>query len=180
MPDKKKHLNICMMTQNLLMMFLVLPQPKVLSLSVASTIIHGAGQAANMKRGGLQKLLDISKILQGLGILRKVKVTVGMDRAVFAYQYVGQEVELVTLVEVEETGRLEEDLEGGTSLEEDSEDKANADDNNVLMCEDDGTVELKQSSRVEEKKERRKMVRLKFFGDEVEKMRDCRRKRKMK
>ena len=86
LPDK---LNICMMTQKLLMMFLVLPQPKVLSLSVASTTMYEAGQAANMKRGSLQKLLDISKILQGLGILRKVKVTVGMDKAVFAYQYVG-------------------------------------------------------------------------------------------
>ena len=47
-PDK---LNICMMTQKLLMMFLV--QPKDLSLSVASTIMRGTGQAANMKRGYL-------------------------------------------------------------------------------------------------------------------------------
>ena len=61
------------------MKFLVLPQPKVLSLSVPSTIMHGAGQVANMKRGSLQKLLDISKILQGL---RKVKVTVGTDVAI--------------------------------------------------------------------------------------------------
>ena len=50
LPNKQ---NICMMTQKLLMMFLVLPQPKVLSLSVASTIMHGAGQTANMKRGYL-------------------------------------------------------------------------------------------------------------------------------
>ena len=82
---------------------------------------------------------------------------------------------------MEETGRLGEHLEGGKSLEEDSEDKVITDEDNVLMCEDDrgdGTVELMQSSMVVEKKGR-KMVRLKFFGDEVEKMRDCRRKRKM-
>ena len=48
LPNKQ---NICMMTQKLLMMFL--PQPKVLSLSMASTIMHGAGQTANMKRGYL-------------------------------------------------------------------------------------------------------------------------------
>ena len=40
--------NICMMTQKLFMMFLVLPQPNVFSLSKASTIMH---VTANMKRG---------------------------------------------------------------------------------------------------------------------------------
>ena len=47
LPNKQ---NICMMTQKLLKMFLVLPKPKVLSLSMASTIMHGTGQTANMKR----------------------------------------------------------------------------------------------------------------------------------
>ena len=177
-----------MMTQNLLLMFLVLPQPKVLSLSVASTIMHGAGQAANMNRGSLQKLWDISKILQGLGILRKVKVTVGTDKAVFAYQYVGQEVELVTLVEVEETGSSEVEFEGRKTLEEDiggGNDNVNAaDEVNELMSRaeerGEGTVELKQSSMVVEEEEGRKIVRMRFFGDEVEKIRDCKRKRKMK
>ena len=44
---------------------------------------------------------------------------------------------------------------------------------------EDGTAELKQPSMVVNK-EVRKMVRMKFFGDDVEKMKDCRRKRKMK
>ena len=44
---------------------------------------------------------------------------------------------------------------------------------------EDVIVELKQPSMVVNK-EGRKMVRMKFFGDDVEKMKDCRRKRKMK
>jgi hypothetical protein len=166
LPDNKKHLNICMMTQNLLMMFLVLPQPKVLSLSVASSVIHGAGEAANRKRGSLQKLLNISKILQGLGIVRNVKVTMASDEVVFAYQYVGQEVELVTLMEVKEIGssekNLEEDSEGRRS-----EDKVNTDDVNEMVCgveeRRDGTAELEQPSMVMEEV-RRKMVSISLLG----------------
>ena len=105
------------MTQKLLMMSLVLPQHKVLSLFLASTIMHGAGQTANMKRGYLQKLLGISNIMQRLSLLRSVKVMVGMDKAIFAIQYVGQEVELATMVEMVEAGRLWEDLESGESLD---------------------------------------------------------------
>ena len=96
-----------------MMMFLFL------FLSVAPTIINGASQAANMMRGSLQKLLDISKILQGFGILPKMKVNVGTDKGVFAYQYVGEEVELLTLVvEGEETRGSVKDLEDVGGYEE--------------------------------------------------------------
>ena len=44
---------------------------------------------------------------------------------------------------------------------------------------EDGTVERKQPSMVVDK-EGKKMLRMKFFGDDVEKMKDCRHKRKMK
>ena len=62
-------------------------------------------------------MLDISNIMQRLSLLRSVKVMVGMDKAIFAIQYVGQEVELATLVEMVEAGRLWEDLESGESLD---------------------------------------------------------------
>ena len=55
--------------------------------------------------------------MQRLSLLRSVKVMVGMDKAIFAIQYVGQEVELATLVEMDEAGRLWEDLESGESLD---------------------------------------------------------------
>ena len=43
---------------------------------------------------------------------------------------------------------------------------------------EDGTAELKQPSpSMVVDKGGRKMVRMKFFGDDVEKMKDCRRKR---
>ena len=51
-PNKQ---NICMMTQKLLKMFLVLPKPKVLSM--ASTIMHGTGQTANMEEGVLVEVV---------------------------------------------------------------------------------------------------------------------------
>ena len=62
-------------------------------------------------------MLDISNIMQRLSLLRSVKVMVGMDKAIFAIQYVGKEVELATLVEMVEAGRLWEDLESGESLD---------------------------------------------------------------
>ena len=58
-------------------------------------------------------MLDISNVMQRLSLLRSG----GMDKAIFAFQYVGQEVELATLVEMDETGRLCEDLESGESLD---------------------------------------------------------------
>jgi len=102
MLDKETKLNLNMLTEKLLMMFLVLPQPKILSLSVASTVIIGPNSASNEKRCSLQRLGDIAHILQTVGLLKKVKVKVGDERKVFAYQYVGQEVELVPVVQSEE------------------------------------------------------------------------------
>ena len=71
------------------------------------------------------------------------------DEVFFAYQYVGQEVELVTLMEVEDIGSLEEDSEGRRS-----EDKDNTDDVNEMVCgveeRRDGTAELEQPSMVME------------------------------
>jgi hypothetical protein len=97
-----------------MMMFLSVPPPAQGPLPVRGpdAIMHGDSQAANMMRGILQKLLDISKILQGFGILPKMKVNVGTDKGVFAYQYVGEEVELLTLVvEGKETRGSVKDLE---------------------------------------------------------------------
>ena len=91
----------------------------------------------------------------------------------------GEEVELLTLVvEGEEREGFEKGLEDLGDRRRD--DKVNEYEVDETMCgaedSEDGTAELKQPSMVVNK-EVRKMVRMKFFGDDVEKMKDCRRKR---
>ena len=53
-----------------------------------------------------------------------------------------------------------------------SEDKVNTDDVNEMVCgveerRDDGTAKLKQPSMVVEEEGRKKIVRLRFFGNQV-------------
>ena len=95
--EHKKPLNICMLTQKLMMVFLVLPQPKVISLPVATTVIHGAEVRGKQRVVCLQKLWDVSKILQEVGLIQKVTIRQGSEKPVLAYQYVGETVELVTV-----------------------------------------------------------------------------------
>ena len=71
------NLNICMLTEKLVMMFLVIPKLKYLTLTVATSVIFGVNQPGNKRMVGLQKVLDIAKILQEVAIIQKVKVTVG-------------------------------------------------------------------------------------------------------
>ena len=101
-PEHKKPFNICMLTQKLMMVFLVLPQPKVISLPEATTVIHGAGVVGKQRVVCLQKLWDVSKILQEVGLIQKVTIRQGSEKPVLAYQYVGETVELVTVEKVGE------------------------------------------------------------------------------
>jgi len=94
-PEQTPALNICMLTQKLMMVFLVLPQPKVISLPVANTVIHGTAVTAKQRNVCLQKLWDVSKILQEVGLIQKVTIKQGSEKPILAYQYVGEKVELV-------------------------------------------------------------------------------------
>merc|ERR1712179_294893 len=95
-------LNICMLTQKLMMVFMALPPPKVISLPDACTVIHGAGVKGKQRNICLQKLWDVSKILQEVGLIQKVTIRQGSEKPILAYQYVGEEVELVTVEKVSE------------------------------------------------------------------------------
>ena len=89
-------MSISILTQKLLMMFLVLPQPKVLSLSVAVSILYGQGIAAKSKQGCMQKLWDISKVLQVIGLIQKVEIsTLDSSNPIKAYKYIGVDIEVV-------------------------------------------------------------------------------------
>jgi len=101
-PDHFMALNICMLTQKLMMVFMALPPPKVISLPDAATVIHGAGVKGKQRNVCLQKLWDVSKILQEVGLIQKVTIRQGSEKPVLAYQYVGEKVELVTVERVSE------------------------------------------------------------------------------
>ena len=60
-----------MMTEKLLMMFLNLPRQKVLSLSEASSVIHGADISSDWRKYFLQKLADICS--KGISETHKTK-----------------------------------------------------------------------------------------------------------
>ena len=182
------NLNICMLTEKLVMMFLVIPKLKYLTLTVATSVIFGVNQPENKRMVGLQKVLDIAKILQEVAIIQKVKVTVGLAKPVFAYQYVGPEVELIRIVEVDEpmfAGDSEseaiamekenackvddggEEGIGGKGDEEASGDGDENEESNIAS----GRGKSEQTSLMVMDVARR--VVLKFAGDEVEMMRDC-------
>eukprot|EP00092_Neocalanus_flemingeri_P100806 GFUD01128793.1.p1 GENE.GFUD01128793.1~~GFUD01128793.1.p1 ORF type:complete len:254 (+),score=85.02 GFUD01128793.1:116-763(+) len=87
-------LNLVMMTEKMMMMFLILPKPRTLPLTVASLIIHGPGLSGNKKTVSLQRLGDIGMILQSVGLLAKVRVKKEGDiKGTIAYQYVGLNIE---------------------------------------------------------------------------------------
>jgi len=96
-PEQIPTLNICMLTQKLMMLFLVLSEPKVITLPVATAVIHGVRVTDKQRTCNLQKLWDVSKILEEVGLIRKVKMRKGSERSVIAYQYVGEVVEEIVV-----------------------------------------------------------------------------------
>ena len=182
------NLNICMLTEKLVMMFLVIPKPKYLTLTVATSVIFGVNQPENKRMVGLQKVLDIAKILQEVAIIQKVKVTVGMAKPVFAYQYVGPEVELIRIVEVDEpmfagdseseaiamekenACKVDDGGEEGIGGKGDEEASGDGDENEESNIASERGKSEQTSLMVMDVARR---VVLNFAGDEVEMMRDC-------
>ena len=93
---EKCQMSISTLTQKLLMIFLVLPQPKMLALSVAVSILYGNGTAAKSKQGCSQKLGDICKVLQVIGLIQKVEIS-NLDTSIpiKAFKYIGVDIEVV-------------------------------------------------------------------------------------
>eukprot|EP00092_Neocalanus_flemingeri_P027672 GFUD01030037.1.p1 GENE.GFUD01030037.1~~GFUD01030037.1.p1 ORF type:complete len:350 (-),score=122.62 GFUD01030037.1:1-1050(-) len=112
-----KH-NLVMMTQKLMMMFLILPQTRTLSLSIASIIIHGPGLSGNKMRTSLQRLGDISRVLQSMGLLAEVRVKKeGGSKGTISYQYVGLEVPTVFVMNVwSQDVEMEEEIAAVSSI----------------------------------------------------------------
>eukprot|EP00092_Neocalanus_flemingeri_P032008 GFUD01034789.1.p1 GENE.GFUD01034789.1~~GFUD01034789.1.p1 ORF type:complete len:246 (-),score=88.92 GFUD01034789.1:38-775(-) len=85
-------LNCVMMTQKLLMLFLILPEPRIISLSVASCVIFGPLLTKGRRSSCLQKLMDISQVLQSVGLVKRVMVG---SKKTLAFQYVWETVKLI-------------------------------------------------------------------------------------
>jgi len=90
--------NLVMMSQKLMMMFLTLPKASPLLLLEASIIIHGPVLTDIKRKASMQRLGDISKILGGVGLVAEVVKKKGDSKKNISYQYVGQEVPQLLLI----------------------------------------------------------------------------------
>ena len=85
--------NLVMMSQKLMMMFLILPQSSRILLLEASIIIHGAVLTDIKRKSSLKRLGDISKIFVSVGLVAEVVMKKkGDSKKDISYQYVGQKV----------------------------------------------------------------------------------------
>ena len=89
----KEKLTTGVLAQKLLMMFLVVPEPRTLTMGVASRVIYGSNSNNSYK----SKLTEISSALAGFGLLVKVSLQnlEQPGKKASAFQYVGPQVERV-------------------------------------------------------------------------------------
>ena len=109
--------NVVMMTQKLLMIFLVLQHPRILSLAEASVIIHGQVLTEAKRKANLQRLDGISKILEGVGLLVKVIMEDDYKNNI-SYQYRGPEV---TIMNTQDDVEMVEEVAAVRNLLDDGE-----------------------------------------------------------
>ena len=109
--------NVVMMTQKLLMIFLVLQHPRILSLAEASVIIHGQVLTEAKRKANLQRLDGISKILEGVGLVVKV-MKEDDDKNNISYQYRGPEV---TIMNTQDDVEMVEEVAAVRNLLDDGE-----------------------------------------------------------
>jgi len=87
-------------TQKFLMLFLVIPEPRKLTLDFAAKVIHGPNPNEKAKVTRVRRLYDIANILQALGLIRKVQIAEGKTKKP-AFEYVGPDVADVQLTDEE-------------------------------------------------------------------------------
>jgi len=113
-PDKKREntkYNIVMITQKLMMIFLIIPNPKVIFLPEISAILHGPCLTHMRRKTSVQKLEEVCDVLQCLELVTRVVVKKEDNKETIAYQYEGQDTPLVAILdEVSETRDIVEEL----------------------------------------------------------------------
>ena len=87
--EQETKLNCVMLTQKLLMLFLILPEPRTISLPVASLVIFGPVLSQAKRYSCLQRLVDISQVLQSVGLVKRVLV--GSKKSLI-FQYIWESV----------------------------------------------------------------------------------------
>jgi len=85
-------------TQKFLMLFLVIPEPRKLTLDFAAKVIHGPNPNEKAKVTRVRRLYDIANILSALGLIRKVQITEGKTKKP-AFEYVGPSVDNIYLTD---------------------------------------------------------------------------------
>ena len=82
-------LTVGVITQRLLMIFLVASQP--MTVNSVWKILYGSDNARSCRAAQRAKLVDICSVLESLGLVRKCVVRNGKDR-ISAFQYTGPQV----------------------------------------------------------------------------------------
>ena len=82
-------LSVGVITQRLLMIFLVAPQP--MTVNSVWKILYGRDNVRSCRAAERAKLVDICSVLESLGLVRKCAVRNGKDR-ISAFQYTGPQV----------------------------------------------------------------------------------------
>ena len=116
--------NLVMMTQKVMMMFLTLPSPRILSLAEASIIIHGSFLTDVKRKASIQRLNSISKVMVGVGLLAIMNQEEYIKD--MSYQYVGPEVPQSPALNIvyEEVEVVEEEAVVRDMSEDEREDEA--------------------------------------------------------
>jgi len=99
-------LNVVMTTQKVMMMFLVIQEPKIISLDEMSIVIHGTDLSKVKRAMSIKRLKDICNILSGVGLLE-----VELQEDENLYKYIGPEIPKLAIVDTNE------DLEEKTAEE---------------------------------------------------------------
>ena len=86
-------MNCVMQTQKLIMLFLIIPEPRTISLPLASLVIFGPVLSKSKRSGCLQRLGEICQVLQSVGLIKKVME--GNKKGFITYQYVWEKVSLL-------------------------------------------------------------------------------------
>jgi len=89
--------NVVMTSQKVMMMFLVVGVDTV-SLEEASILIHGPNLTDIKRKVSIRRLLDICRVLSGVGILTEVSKKDHVSDGV-SFRYIGPEVPCITVVE---------------------------------------------------------------------------------
>jgi len=93
-----KSVPMCMVAEKIIMIFLVLPPPKIIDIKKVANIVYSHQGINSTKNMNVQKVTDVCKVLEALGLVQKVKLTLGGEETRYTFQYIGQDIVITDVV----------------------------------------------------------------------------------